>query len=129
MAESECSVNCGVGKKTITSVTYKSSSECTKGDCQPKIEKDVVECDTGIKCDPTYVYGEWGEWTTCSLPCIKHVDERSTKTRLRNCHQSGLPGSSCISGTYIYSGLFRVENRRVQFMSNCCNWIQIAPID
>ena len=29
----------------------------------------------------------------------------------------------------IYSGLFRAENQRVQFMSNCCNWTQIAPVD
>ena len=27
------------------------------------------------------------------------------------------------------SGLFRAENRWVQFMSNCCNRTQIAPVD
>ena len=30
---------------------------------------------------------------------------------------------------FVCSGLFRAENRRVQFMSNCCNWTQISPVD
>merc|ERR1711997_148686 len=74
LSESDCSVRCGVGRKNITTVKVSSPQD------KPEVESHEVPCDTGIKCDPTYEYTNWGDWTKCPS-CIKTIDEISTLTR------------------------------------------------
>ena len=85
---SDCSVKCGKGTKTITTVTI-SSAKQTK----PDIKFHNETCDSGVECDPSYEYSDWGEWSECP-PCIKTIDQKPMKYRHRECKPRG-----CISGT------------------------------
>ena len=55
-----------------------------------------------------------------------------TNSNLSNCNISSNESLGSDGGgisIFSSSGLFRAENRRVQFIFNYCNWTQFAPLD
>ena len=79
---SHCSVQCGPGVKTVTTVTCVQSSI---GDTKCKSNIDKEDCNEG-DC-PTGM-SVWSEWSKCSKDCISSVTEQSLKTRSRTCDPS-----------------------------------------
>ena len=76
--ETKCSVPCGIGVKTLITMTCKRT--CFPDCCKRKVEE--VECQIA-EC--RNVYGPWTEWSECSKPCVSSLEERSIKTRTRFC--------------------------------------------
>ena len=79
--ESECSVKCGPGIKTVTTVTCVKENENTDTKCETRIEKK--ECTDQPECPVEMSL--WSEWSECSLKCVSDITQQSVKTRSRTC--------------------------------------------
>ena len=79
---SSCSVSCGKGNQTITTITC--SDQKINGECAyaPKYETREEECIVNRPCPGKY--GAWSEWSPCSKSCTT-VSEEAIKSRTRNC--------------------------------------------
>ena len=86
ISESDCSVKCGWGKKTITTV------QTSNTNMKPVPNLIIEDCDSGVECDPSYEWSKWGEWSKCPT-CIKSIAQKPMTYRNRDCKPSG-----CISG-------------------------------
>ena len=63
--ETDCSVKCGNGTKTVT-VVHCSENQNREVKCEPIPEKKQIPCYTQIECPIEYTYSQWGSWTQCS---------------------------------------------------------------
>ena len=77
---SNCSVPCGPGVKTITTLSCKRRCPLNSKCCQ-RIVKEI-NCLIS-KCKN--VYSSWSSWSECTKPCISDVNEKFFKTRSRTC--------------------------------------------
>ena len=63
--ETDCSVKCGKGTKTVT-IVHCSENQNHEVECKSIPEKKQIPCDTQIECPTKYHYSQWGSWTQCS---------------------------------------------------------------
>ena len=47
------------------------------------IKRQKIDCQADQFCRAKF--GEWTPWTKCTLPCLKTLNERSIRTRSRDC--------------------------------------------
>ena len=82
--KSSCSVSCGTGMQTITTITC--SNQKSNGECAyaPKYETREEECTVEGKEICPGKYGPWSEWSKCSKSCTTG-SEKAIKSRTRNC--------------------------------------------
>ena len=67
--ETDCSVKCGNGTKTVT-IVHCSENQDHEVECKSIPEKKQIPCDTQIECPIKYQYSQWGSWTQCSRHSI-----------------------------------------------------------
>ena len=78
---SSCSVACGTGTRTITTITC--SNQLRNGECAYTPEYSVMEVEcTEEECPGKY--GQWLEWSPCTKSCTTGK-EKAMKTRTRSC--------------------------------------------
>ena len=78
---SSCSVACGTGTRTITTITC--SNQLKNGECAYTPEYNVMEVEcTEEECPGKY--GQWLEWSPCTKSCTTGK-EKAMKTRTRSC--------------------------------------------
>ena len=88
VTRTNCSVDCGLGKISITLI------ECTttliNGVKQESCDwNSIIQKEIDCVNEPCQAkFGEWSCWTDCSQSCLKSLDEKSIKSRTRNCLES-----------------------------------------
>ena len=76
--ESECSVKCGVGVRTVKKVSCQKS--CFPNCCKANVEELPCQLENCLDS-----FGSWNSWSTCSVPCLRNEQDRSLRNRSRKC--------------------------------------------